>query len=102
MELSDDRLRALAASGDETTAHMAAEIVRLRAGIRNHMQKTGHGLCWLNDLALWELIEPTVHYPHDTLPVREEFLAQCAKFYESRLHGTPYQEPTPSRTVGQK
>jgi hypothetical protein len=33
------------------------------------------------------------------LTIKEEFLAQCQRFYESRLTGTPYQEPQPKQTI---
>jgi hypothetical protein len=99
LAFSEEQIDILAASPDPTSSALAREVRRLRLGIREHMSAKGHGLCWLNDLALWHLIEPQAVYPHDTLPVREEFLAQCARFYESRLTGTPYEEPKPRRTV---
>lgn len=74
-------------------AALAQEIMRLRDGIRTHRSASGHELCWLNDVALWKLIGDDSHYPHDTLPVQEEFLSQCRRYHESRLKNTPYAEP---------
>jgi hypothetical protein len=99
MNLSFDRLRELAGGDDELVAALAAEVLRLQEAIRAHQSNTGHALCWLNDLSLWRTLQPDAEYPHETLPVREEFLAQCARFYESRLTGTPYEEPQPKRTI---
>ncbi|MET1027958.1 MAG: hypothetical protein ABWY00_12375 [Dongiaceae bacterium] len=99
MNLSDRAIEQFSQDEDADKAALAAEVTRLRDGIRAHMQATGHELCWINDLTLWQLIDPEAGYPHRTLPVREEFLGQCARFYESRLKGTPYEEPEPRRTV---
>lgn len=101
MQLSDDQLLSWAGSDSEVIAALAREVIRLREGIRKHQQQTGHGLCWLNDVELWKLLDPEARYPHETLPVRDEFLAQCAKFYESRVTGTPYIEPKPRQTVAE-
>lgn len=99
MDLTDQRLEAYRESGDQAVAALAAEVVRLREGIRGHQSNTGHGLCWLNDLELCKLLNAEAAYPHDTLPVREEFFAQCDGYYESRIAGTPYEEPEPQKTV---
>ena len=99
MNLSDRDIERFLQNDDPDKAALATEITRLRDGIRAHMQATGHALCWINDLTLWHLIDPDAGYPHQTLPVRDEFLAQCARFYESRLTGTAYEEPKPQRTV---
>lgn len=73
--------------------------LRLRQGIREHQRQTGHSLCWLNDLALWRLLDVTAEYPHVTLPVRDEFFAQCHRYYEARLSGVEYEEPEPKATI---
>ena len=93
MTLSDDEIAKLAASRDKAVAAVAREVARLRDGIRAHRSASGHELCWLNDVELWKLIEDDPRYPHDTLPVREEFLTQCRRYHESRLKNTPYAEP---------
>ena len=99
MNLTNIDLQEHLQSGDRVVTSLAREILRLRDGIRSHREKSGHELCWLNDLELWKLLDPNARYPHDTLPVREEFLTQCGRFYESRLKGTPYEEPKAKRTI---
>ena len=93
MALSDEEIAKLAASRDDAVAAVAREVARLRDGIKAHRSASGHELCWLNDIELWKLIENDPHYPHDTLPVRDEFLSQCRRYHESRLANTPYEEP---------
>ena len=99
MTVNDDEIRALLGTTDMTVRSLAEEVLRLREAIRRHRDKTGHELCWLNDVELWSELGENASYPHNTLPVREEFLRQCAHYYESRIHGTPYEEPRPERTV---
>jgi hypothetical protein len=102
MELSDEALTALIESGEPTVQALAAELQRLRRGIRDHRSKTGHQLCWLNDRELWALVDPVAEFPHGSLPVREEFLAQCARYYQSRLTGSDYEEPEPRETLASR
>lgn len=71
---------------------------KLVEAIKKHRDKSGHELCWLNDRELWSVLGDA-EYPHDSLPVREEFLGQCAKYYESRIKNTPYEEPKPKETI---
>lgn len=60
----------------------------LENAIRKHWQQRGHALCWENDLELWNLLpDAPEKYPHDTVPPREEFMARCAEYHESRLKG---------------
>lgn len=84
---------------DPLIAAFANEVHRLRQGIRKHQSQTGHSLCWLNDVALWQLIDENAEYPHDTLPVRDEFLTNCRRYYQSRLDGTPWVEPKVVRKI---
>jgi hypothetical protein len=98
MALSDEEIAKLTASRDEAVAAVAREVARLRDGIKAHRQASGHELCWLNDVELWKLVETDPAYPHDTLPVQEEFLSQCRRYHESRLKNTPYAEPA-TRTL---
>lgn len=101
--LSDSELQKIAAdSADNNTQALAVEILRLRAGIREHQEASGHALCWLNDVALWKLLDENATYPHDTLPVREEFLNQCQRYHASRLENTPYAEPAVKQAVTAK
>jgi hypothetical protein len=83
----------------ETIEELKTEIEHLKNAIRTHRNKSGHNLCWLNDVELWRTLGEEVSYPHGTLPVREEFLRQCKRFYESRIQGTPYEEPVPQKTI---
>jgi hypothetical protein len=94
-----DEVGTLAAADDATVCRLAAEVLRLRAAIAAHSAKRGHELCWLNDLELWKAIGIDVGYPHDSLPMREEFLAQCHRYYASRVSGTPYEEPSTGTPV---
>ena len=99
MDITDDQVHVLATNENQDIAALAREVIRLREGIRAHQSKSGHELCWINDLTLWTLLDADAAYPHDTLPVKEEFLSQCARYYESRLKGTPYEEPQPHKTI---
>jgi hypothetical protein len=83
---------------DPKVRALAEEVCRLRQAIEAHRDKSGHELCWLNDLELWRAVAPADYDP-GALPVREEFLAQCGRYYESRLKGTPYEEPKTKKRV---
>jgi hypothetical protein len=97
--IDDAQIATYCASEQPVIARLAQEVRRLRDGIREHRAQSGHALCWLNDVALWRLLEDDPTYPHDTLPVREEFLANCRRYYQSRLDGTPWVDPAPESTV---
>ncbi len=69
------------------------EVRRLMMLIKIHRDQTGHNLCWMNDVRLWReaLNDPTIEYPHKTIPPKIEFLdlgckAYCGGYYESRHH----------------
>jgi hypothetical protein len=97
--LDDTRVAAYCSSEAPVIACLAREVRRLRDGIREHRSQTGHALCWLNDVALWRLLEDEPAYPHETLPVREEFLANCRRYYQSRLDGMPWADPAVEHTI---
>jgi len=97
--IEDEELAALASAGDATVRRLAGEVLRLRNAIATHAAKRGHELCWLNDVALWKAIGIEGDYPHDSVPVREEFLAQCGRYHASRVLGTPYEEPAVRTSV---
>jgi len=99
MSLDKETLSLLAKSEDPTVAVLALEVTRLRNAIREHQSKRGHDLCWLNDLALWQTVDAQAQYPHDSLPVHDEFLAGCERYYQSRLTGTPFENPVVIKTV---
>ena len=90
---TDSEINKCGSSRELLVARLAQEVLRLRQGIRHHRSQTGHSLCWLNDVALWQLLDENAGYPHDTLPVQEEFVANCQRFYRSRLEGTPWVDP---------
>ena len=97
--LPDEEITRLSGDSDDTVRLLAAEVARLRAGIKSHRSATGHELCWLNDVELWKLVEDNPAYPHETLPVQDEFLSQCRRYHESRLKNSPYAEPQARATV---
>ena len=97
--IADSELAEYCSSDVSVISRLAKEVQRLRDGIRDHRSQTGHSLCWLNDVALWRLVEEEPTYPHDTLPVREEFLANCQRFYQSPLQGTPWADPSIEQTI---
>ena len=66
-----------------TEQELRVEILNLRNGIRLHRNEKGHDRCWVDDLRLYELL-PEKLPANTTLPEREEFLANCHRFYESR------------------
>jgi hypothetical protein len=57
------------------------EVERLRAGIRDHRDSSGHDLCWYHP-KLWGLLPeapPTV----PVVPIWPEFIRGCVRFRES-------------------
>ena len=100
--IGDEELGGLVSANDPQVRRLAGEVLRLRNAIATHAAKRGNELCWLNDVALWKSVGIDAGYPHDSLPVREEFLAQCARDHASRLTGTPYEEPAMKVPITQK
>ena len=97
--IGDEELGGLVSANDPQVRRLAGEVLRLRNAIATHAAKRGNELCWLNDVALWKSVGIDAGYPHDSLPVREEFLAQCARYHASRVTGAPYEEPAAQQTV---
>lgn len=62
-----------------------ARIDQLEAAIRKHRDQRGDDRCWLDDLELYAVLPegPPTHEAM-ALPPREQFLANCARFHESR------------------
>ena len=54
---------------------LIAEVRRLRAGIREHRDSTGHDLCWHHP-ALWGLL-PEKSDPQPEVPDWPQFLRGC-------------------------
>ena len=73
-------------------AQLIAEVERLRAGIRQHRDSSGHGLCWHHP-QLWALL-PEKTDPLPTVPAWPQFLRGCLKYRES----LDRQLPTAPRT----
>ncbi len=64
-------------SGDD----LAAEVRRLRSGIRTHRDSSGHDLCWHHP-DLWGLL-PERQDPLPVVPDWPEFLRGCVQYRES-------------------
>ena len=64
-----------------THEQLIAEIKRLRAGIREHRDCSGHGLCWHHP-KLWGLL-PEPSDPHPTVPNWPQFLRGCVRYRQS-------------------
>jgi hypothetical protein len=62
-------------------AQLVAEVKRLRQGIRQHRDSTGHELCWYHP-ALWALL-PTV-------PDWPQFLQGCIRYRQSLDEQAPH------------
>jgi hypothetical protein len=62
-------------------AELIAEVKRLRAGIREHRDASGHDLCWHHP-QLWGLLPEPI--PRDiAVPPWPKFLRGCVKYRES-------------------
>jgi hypothetical protein len=64
-----------------TRDDLAAEVKKLRDGIRRHRDSTGHDLCWHHP-ALWGLL-PEKTDPVPAVPDWPEFLRGCVKYRQS-------------------
>jgi len=60
---------------------LIAEVRRLRAGIREHRDSTGHDLCWHHP-KLWDLLPEAVD-PEIAVPPWPKFLRGCVAYRES-------------------
>ena len=67
---------------------LITEVKRLRAGIRQHRDSTGHELCWHHP-ALWGLL-PEKTDPQPTVPTWPEFLRGCLRYRESLDRELPH------------
>jgi hypothetical protein len=57
---------------------------RLVLAVKKHHDQKGDDRCWLDDATLYQ--EAGLQSAETALPGREEFLANCARFHESRVH----------------
>ena len=71
----DDDLESL------TREQLLAEVKRLRAGIREHRDSTGHDLCWHHP-RLWGLL-PEASEPQPAVPDWPQFLRGCIRYRQS-------------------
>ena len=60
---------------------LIAEVMRLRAGIREHRDSSGHELCWHHP-KLWALL-PESSDPLPSVPDWPQFLRGCLRYRES-------------------
>lgn len=60
---------------------LISEVRRLRAGIREHRDSTGHDLCWHHP-ALWGLL-PEKSDPQPEVPEWPQFLRGCIRYRQS-------------------
>ena len=61
--------------------HLVAEVKRLRAGIREHRDSTGHDLCWHHP-NLWGLLSERMT-PDIAVPPWPKFLRGCLRYREA-------------------
>jgi hypothetical protein len=67
--------------GKLTREQLVAEVKRLRAGIRDHRDSSGHRLCWHHP-QLWGLLPEPI--PHAiAVPAWPQFLRGCVRYRES-------------------
>jgi hypothetical protein len=64
-----------------TREQLVAEVKRLRAGIREHRDSTGHELCWHHP-KLWGLL-PERTDPRPVVPDWPQFLQGCIRYRQS-------------------
>ncbi|MEM7647856.1 MAG: hypothetical protein AAF283_01665 [Cyanobacteria bacterium P01_A01_bin.70] len=64
-----------------TMEQLIEEVRRLRQGIREHRDSTGHDLCWHHP-DLWALL-PEQTDPVPTVPEWPEFLQGCLRYRQS-------------------
>ena len=72
---------------------LIAEVRRLRQGIREHRDSTGHDLCWHHP-ALWSLL-PEKTDPLPVVPAWPQFMEGCIRYRQS----LDRQAPTAPRTT---
>ena len=60
---------------------LIAEVMKLRTGIRQHRDTTGHELCWFHP-ALWTLLPERVG-PKIAVPPWDKFMRGCIRYRQS-------------------
>ncbi len=66
---------------------LIAEVRRLRAGIRQHRDSSGHDLCWHHP-QLWGLLPERIE-PEIAVPPWPKFLRGCLKYREALEREAP-------------
>jgi hypothetical protein len=66
---------------------LISEVLKLRAGIRDHRDSSGHRLCWHHP-QLWGLLPERIE-PEIAVPPWPKFLRGCAAYRESLDRGAP-------------
>ena len=64
-----------------TRDHLITEVKKLRQGIREHRDSSGHELCWHHP-ALWGLL-PEKSDPVPIVPEWPQFMEGCVKYRQS-------------------
>ena len=64
-----------------TRDELIAEVKRLRAGIREHRDSSGHELCWHHP-QLWGLL-PERTDPQPVVPAWPQFMRGCIRYRQS-------------------
>ena len=64
-----------------TRDHLITEVKKLRRGIRDHRDSSGHELCWHHP-ALWALL-PEKTNPVPVVPAWPQFMQGCIKYRQS-------------------
>ena len=76
---------------------LVAEVKRLRAGIRQHRDSSGHELCWHHP-QLWSLL-PEKSDPLPEVPAWPQFMRGCTRYRESLDRQLP-DAPRTKRELG--
>jgi hypothetical protein len=79
---------------------LVAEVKRLRAGIREHRDASGHGLCWHHP-KLWGLL-PEKTDPLPAVPAWPQFLRGCLQYRESLDRQLPNAPRTKEEFAGDR
>ena len=66
---------------DKNREWLIAEVRKLRSGIREHRDNSGHDLCWHHP-KLWGLLPENI-LPNVAIPPWPQFLRGCVKYRES-------------------
>lgn len=64
-----------------TVEQLVREVKRLRQGIREHRDSSGHDLCWYHP-ELWNLLPEKIE-PDPEVPVWPEFMTGCIRYRQS-------------------